>query len=151
MAETTDELKTTPLTALHIELGAKMVPFAGYSMPVQFSGVMAEHHAVRDAAGLFDVSHMGQLHLTGPTALKSADRLLTRRVSTQKPGRVRYALLCNEAGEVFRTHFHEVRAQVAGQATLRMKCRPDFFAAGFVHAVEIGLDDVFDIGLVAHG
>ena len=62
----TDSLKTTPLHALHIELGAKMVPFAGYDMPVQYpAGVLAEHLHTRDAAGLFDVSHMGQAFLKG--------------------------------------------------------------------------------------
>ena len=62
-------LLSTPLNALHIELGARMVPFAGYSMPVQYpSGLMAEHHHTRSAAGLFDVSHMGQLRLVGADA-----------------------------------------------------------------------------------
>jgi aminomethyltransferase len=62
-------LLTTPLNALHIELGARMVPFAGYSMPVQYpAGLMAEHHHTRTAAGLFDVSHMGQLRLVGADA-----------------------------------------------------------------------------------
>ena len=60
------DLKTTPLNALHLELGARMVPFAGYSMPVQYpAGLMTEHRHTRTAAGLFDVSHMGQLRLTG--------------------------------------------------------------------------------------
>ncbi|HSV34574.1 MAG TPA: glycine cleavage system aminomethyltransferase GcvT, partial [Ramlibacter sp.] len=60
-------LQQTPLHALHLELGARMVPFAGYSMPVQYpAGLMAEHHHTRTAAGLFDVSHMGQLRLVGP-------------------------------------------------------------------------------------
>jgi aminomethyltransferase len=64
-------LLTTPLNALHIELGARMVPFAGYSMPVQYpAGLMAEHHHTRKAAGLFDVSHMGQLRLVGPMPLR---------------------------------------------------------------------------------
>ena len=64
----TDLLKT-PLHALHTELGARMVPFAGYSMPVQYpAGLMAEHHHTRNAAGLFDVSHMGQLRLVGADA-----------------------------------------------------------------------------------
>src|SRR4029453_16998428 len=62
-----EELLTTPLHALHQELGARMVPFAGYSMPVQYpAGLMAEHHHTRHSAGLFDVSHMGQLRLRGP-------------------------------------------------------------------------------------
>src|SRR5215204_1201355 len=64
-----DALLKTPLHDLHIELGARMVPFAGYSMPVQYpAGLMAEHLHTRQAAGLFDISHMGQLRLTGPAA-----------------------------------------------------------------------------------
>lgn len=94
------ELLRTPLTALHERLGARMVEFAGYSMPVQYRSIVAEHCAVREAAGLFDVSHMGQLVLEGAEALAFADRLLSRPMSTLAPGRVRYALLCNEAGGV---------------------------------------------------
>ena len=67
---TESELLKTPLHALHLELGARMVPFAGYSMPVQYpAGLMAEHKHTRNAAGLFDISHMGQLRLVGPCLL----------------------------------------------------------------------------------
>ena len=73
----TESLLTTPLNALHIELGARMVPFAGYSMPVQYpAGLMAEHHHTRNAAGLFDVSHMGQLRLVGPDAAAAFETLM---------------------------------------------------------------------------
>ena len=75
-AETTALLQT-PLNALHLELGARMVPFAGYSMPVQYpEGLMAEHHHTRRAAGLFDVSHMGQLLLSGPEAAAAFESLM---------------------------------------------------------------------------
>ncbi len=94
------ELRHTPLHDAHVRLGARIVPFAGYAMPVQYESIVAEHKAVREAAGLFDVSHMGQIHLEGAGALASADRLLSRRASPQKVGRVRYALLCNEDGGV---------------------------------------------------
>ena len=77
-----------------------MVDFAGFSMPVQYTSIIEEHRAVRETAGLFDVSHMGQIHLTGPEAMATGDRLLSRPVSTQPPGRGRYALLCNESGGV---------------------------------------------------
>ena len=90
--------RRTPLHDAHVRLGARMVEFAGFSMPVQYTSIVEEHRAVREAAGLFDVSHMGQIHLSGPEALASGDRLLSRRVSTQREGRVRYALLCNESG-----------------------------------------------------
>lgn len=93
-------LLRTPLHDAHVRLGARMVPFAGFSMPVQYASIVDEHRAVRETAGLFDVSHMGQIHLTGPSALASGDHLLSRRVSTQREGRVRYALLCNESGGV---------------------------------------------------
>jgi aminomethyltransferase len=91
-------LRRTPLYESHRRLDARMVDFAGFEMPVQYTSILEEHRAVRQAAGLFDVSHMGQLALTGPGAVAAAERLLTRGVRTLKPGRVRYALLCNEAG-----------------------------------------------------
>jgi aminomethyltransferase len=93
-------LKQTPLHDLHEQLGARMVEFAGYHMPVQYSGIKAEHGAVREAVGLFDVSHMGQLHLMGADAAATVDRLCSRRISDLAVGRVRYALLCNESGGV---------------------------------------------------
>lgn len=88
----------TPLYARHVELGARMVEFAGFSMPVQYTSIIDEHAAVRDHAGLFDVSHMGQIHLAGSAALATAERLLTCRVDDLRPGRVRYGLLCNDEG-----------------------------------------------------
>ena len=88
----------TPLYARHVELGARMVDFAGFSMPVQYSSIKAEHAAVRETAGLFDVSHMGQIHLSGPGAVQSVERLLTAPVENLREGRVRYAMLCNHEG-----------------------------------------------------
>ncbi|MGI9590217.1 MAG: glycine cleavage system aminomethyltransferase GcvT, partial [Myxococcota bacterium] len=70
------------------------------SMPVQYDSIVGEHRAVREAAGLFDVSHMGQIHLQGPAAIETTERLVTRPVASQKVGRVRYGLLCNEEGGV---------------------------------------------------
>ena len=73
---TESELLKTPLHALHLELGARMVPFAGYSMPVQYpAGLMAEHKHTRNAAGLFDISHMGQLRLVGPDAAAAFEKV----------------------------------------------------------------------------
>ncbi len=94
------ELRRTPLAALHERLGGRMVPFAGFAMPVQYTSIVDEHRAAREAAALFDVSHMGQIALTGAPAGAYADRLCTRAMSTLAPGRVRYALLCNESGGV---------------------------------------------------
>ena len=94
-------LQTTPLHALHLELGARMVPFAGYSMPVQYpSGLMAEHVHTRTQAGLFDVSHMGQLTLSGPQAALAFESLMPVDVVGLAPGRQRYGLLLNEEGGI---------------------------------------------------
>jgi aminomethyltransferase len=93
-------LLRTPLYALHRRLGARLVPFAGYEMPVQYSGILAEHAAVRKAAGLFDVSHMGQIHVRGPGAVAAVERLVSSPVASLRGGRVRYGLLCNEDGGV---------------------------------------------------
>jgi aminomethyltransferase len=93
-------LLRTPLFALHRRLGARLVPFAGWEMPLQYAGILAEHAAVRSAAGIFDVSHMGQIHLRGPAAVAVVERLVTCPVATLRPGRVRYGLLCNEEGGV---------------------------------------------------
>jgi aminomethyltransferase len=92
---------STPLNALHIELGARMVPFAGYSMPVQYpSGLMAEHHHTRTAAGLFDVSHMGQLRLVGPDAAAAFETLIPVDVIDLPVGKQRYGLLLNDEGGI---------------------------------------------------
>ena len=97
----TTELLTTPLNALHIELGARMVPFAGYSMPVQYkSGLMAEHQHTRQAAGLFDVSHMGQLKLIGADAAAALESLMPVDVQGLAEGKQRYGLLLNDEGGV---------------------------------------------------
>ena len=94
-------LLTTPLNALHIELGARMVPFAGYSMPVQYpSGLMQEHAHTRTAAGLFDVSHMGQLVLRGAGAAAAFESLIPMDVIDLPAGKQRYGLLLNEAGGI---------------------------------------------------
>jgi aminomethyltransferase len=94
-------LRHTPLHALHLELGARMVPFAGYSMPVQYpAGVLAEHHHTRRAAGLFDVSHMGQLRLAGSAAATAFETLVPVDVAGLAPGRQRYGLLLSDEGTV---------------------------------------------------
>ena len=93
-------LLRTPLYETHRQLGARMVEFAGFEMPVQYSSILEEHAAVRQRAGLFDVSHMGQIELEGPAAIATAERLLTRPVASLAPGRVRYGLLCNPEGGV---------------------------------------------------
>lgn len=97
----TPELLKTPLYDLHLELGARMVPFAGYAMPVQYpAGLMAEHHHTRSAAGLFDVSHMGQLRLVGPDAAAALETLIPVDVIDLPAGKQRYGLLLNEDGGI---------------------------------------------------
>ena len=96
-----DQLLKTPLYNLHVELGARMVPFAGYSMPVQYpAGLMGEHLHTRAAAGLFDVSHMGQLRLEGPDAAAAFESLMPVDVIDLPVGKQRYGLLLNEAGGI---------------------------------------------------
>ena len=91
----------TPLYDVHVAEGGKIVPFAGYLLPVQYpSGVIKEHMAVRQAAGLFDVSHMGEILFTGPTALNTLNHLLTNDFTDMPEGRVRYSVMCNEKGGV---------------------------------------------------
>jgi aminomethyltransferase len=91
----------TPLHALHLELGAKMVPFAGYAMPVSYpQGILAEHRQCRDSAVLFDVSHMGQLRLHGADAAAALETLVPVDVAGLAPGKQRYALFTNEAGGI---------------------------------------------------
>ena len=98
---TETELLKTPLHALHLELGARMVPFAGYSMPVQYpAGLMAEHKHTRSAAGLFDISHMGQLRLVGPDAAAAFETLMPVDVVGLAPGKQRYGLLLNDEGGI---------------------------------------------------
>ena len=94
------ELKT-PLYDCHVALSGKIVPFAGYLLPVQYpSGVIAEHMAVRQKAGLFDVSHMGEVFLSGPDALSNLNRLMTNDFTSMTDGQVRYSLMCNENGGI---------------------------------------------------
>ena len=93
--------KKTPLYELHVALGGKMVPFGGYLMPVQYpAGIVAEHQAVRTKAGLFDVSHMGELTLEGPGAVETLQWLVTADISRMTDGQVKYAMLCNERGGI---------------------------------------------------
>jgi aminomethyltransferase len=88
----------TPLYDWHIAHHARMVPFGGWDMPVQYSGVIAEHKAVRTSAGLFDVSHMGRLSFAGSQAIDLIQKVWTNNAATMKDGQVRYGLVCNEAG-----------------------------------------------------
>jgi len=96
---TTTNLRTA-LFPVHLELGARMVPFGGWDMPVQYSSILAEVRAVRTATGLFDVSHMGRLYISGPKATELLDWVLTGSAETLRVGRARYCMICNEKGGV---------------------------------------------------
>jgi aminomethyltransferase len=97
---TDDTLKTTPLNAAHRALGARMVGFSGYDMPVQYEGVLAEHRWTREHAGLFDVSHMGQCRISGADAIAQFERFVPGDYAILKAGRQKYSLLLNDQGGV---------------------------------------------------
>jgi aminomethyltransferase len=102
MTESTPDspLKRTPLFDAHVKAGAKMVPFGGWEMPVQYSGIIEEHRAVRGAVGVFDISHMGEFEVRGPRALAALQRLTTNDVSALEVGQVQYSLLCYPEGGI---------------------------------------------------
>ena len=98
--DTIAEIETLPLDAWHRRKGARMVPFAGYDMPIQYEGIVVEHNWTRQQAGLFDVSHMGQLMVTGDKAADELEKLLPGAIASLKPGKVRYSLLVKEDGGI---------------------------------------------------
>ena len=93
-------IQSSPLEALHLRLGARMVPFAGWNMPVQYTSIMDEHAAVRTATGIFDISHMGQFIVSGPGALTWLNRMLANNVAKLEVGQGQYSFLLNERGGV---------------------------------------------------
>jgi len=93
-------MKTTPFTQLHQNLGAKMSSFAGFNMPIEYSGILAEHHAVCEGVGVFDVSHMGEFWVRGPQALSFLQNVTSNDVSALQVGQVQYTYLPNEQGGV---------------------------------------------------
>ncbi len=95
-----NDMKNTPFTDKHISLGAKMAPFAGYNMPISYSGINDEHAAVRTNAGVFDVSHMGEFILKGPDALDLIQRVTTNDASKLTPGKAQYSALTNNEGGI---------------------------------------------------
>ncbi|MDD4921199.1 MAG: glycine cleavage system aminomethyltransferase GcvT [Bacteroidales bacterium] len=93
-------MKTTPFTKIHQDLGAKMSPFGGFLMPIEYSGILAEHHAVCESVGVFDVSHMGEFWVRGPKALDFLQNITSNDVSALQAGQVQYAYFPNEKGGV---------------------------------------------------
>lgn len=94
------DIKSSPLEAAHQALGARLVPFAGWNMPVQYSSIIDEHNAVRNHVGIFDISHMGEFFVSGPEAGKALNRLLTNNIENLKVGQGHYTLMLNERGGV---------------------------------------------------
>jgi aminomethyltransferase len=93
-------LKRTLLHQAHVKAGARMVPFGGWDMPVQYTGIIEEHRTVRSAVGLFDVSHMGELEIEGPGALDALQHLTTNDVTALHVGQVQYSALCYPNGTI---------------------------------------------------
>ena len=100
MTEPATALRRTPLHARHVELGARMVPFAGYEMPIQYASILDEHRTVRSAVGLFDLSHMGEVEVTGQEALAFARYAVVSDPGTLEPGQAQYSMLCDESGGI---------------------------------------------------
>ncbi|HLQ66575.1 MAG TPA: glycine cleavage system aminomethyltransferase GcvT [Candidatus Limnocylindrales bacterium] len=100
MLDTAAALRRTPFHPRHVALGAKMVPFAGHEMPIQYEGILAEHRAVRSGVGVFDVSHMGEIRLSGSGAAAYANRLVTNEVGQLPDGKVVYTPMCLEDGGI---------------------------------------------------
>jgi len=108
----TDSNKRTPLYDSHISAGARMVPFGGWDMPVQYSGIISEVESVRTKVGIFDVSHMGRLYISGPSATEFLDWMLTGSASNLRIGRARYCMICNSVGGVIDdTIFYKLEEQ----------------------------------------
>lgn len=93
-------MKRTPFYEIHRELGAKLAPFAGYEMPVQYDGIITEHKRVRESVGIFDVSHMGEFRVSGKKALDFLQKLTVNDVSKLQPGRAQYSAMCYEDGGI---------------------------------------------------
>lgn len=100
MTESVAEVRETPLTQRHIALGARMVPFAGYRMPIQYSSIIAEHKAVRNSVGLFDLSHMGEFEVSGPGMLEFLERMTTNDVGSLHTYQAQYTLMLNDQGGI---------------------------------------------------
>lgn len=95
-----ENIRRTPLHGRHLRMGARMVPFAGYEMPIQYAGIVEEHLAVRRNAGIFDVSHMGELFVTGPHAAEFVQSIVTNDVDRLHDGRAMYTVMCREDGGI---------------------------------------------------
>jgi len=154
-AQAASDVKHTPLYDLHVAHGAKMVPFAGYAMPVQFpAGIMTEHAHTRDAAGLFDVSHMGQAWLTGDDVCALMERLVPGDLQALKPGRIRYTQLLNQDGgiidDLMLTRIHASDGTDTLFAVVNAACKDgDFAHISSALDGAVAIERLEDRGLIA--
>lgn len=93
-------MKTTPFTHFHEELGARMAPFAGYNMPIEYTGIKDEHNTVREKVGVFDVSHMGEFWVKGPKAFELVQKITSNDVAALTDGKIQYSCFPNETGGI---------------------------------------------------
>src|SRR5665213_3882806 len=137
MSGSHETLKKTPIHEEHVKLGGRMVPFAGYDMPVQYTGIVDEHRAVREACGLFDVSHMGRLQMDGEHAVSVVDYLVTNDIQKLEDGQAAYTCCCNEAGTILDDLIiykaNSERVYVVCNASNRFKIVPHFTKASENH------------------
>ena len=151
----TDSNKKTPLYDSHLAAGARMVPFGGWDMPVQYSGIISEVESVRTKVGLFDVSHMGRMYISGSSATEFLDWMLTGSASTLRIGRARYCMICNPSGGVIDdTIFYKLEEQNyllipnAGNRDAVVSWFNDWNEKKFANGCNI-LDRTCDTGLLA--
>jgi len=134
------DLKETPLFEEHVRLGGKIVPFAGYAMPVQYpTGIRAEHHAVREKAGLFDVSHMGEFRVRGGDAQAFVAYATTNDPSRLEPGDAQYSAMCHETGGVI----DDLIVYCMGEADYRLVVNAANMAKDWAHLSGLARD--FDV------
>ncbi len=125
MTGTAAALRHTPLHDRHVALGARMVPFAGWEMPVQYGGIIDEHRTVRSAVGLFDLSHMGEIGISGSEALAFARYAVVSDPGTLEPGQAQYSMLCTEDGGIIDDLIvYRTERGVVEEAAARLGARP---------------------------
>src|SRR5688572_4792256 len=140
-------LKRTPFHDFHLSAGARMVEFAGWEMPLVYTGIVEEHHQCRNSGAFFDVSHMGRLRFAGKDAEKFLNMLVTRDVTKMKPGQSRYSFVCNERGGIMddvivARHDHANEWSMVCNASNRPKIVGHFERVRQVNGFDVVMDDV---------
>ncbi len=137
----TQSMHTTPFHQFHIDHGAKMVPFAGWEMPLHYGSIMDEHRQVRSSGGLFDVSHMGRLRFAGKDACRFLDRVCTRQIHGMESGQARYSIVCNQSGGCH----DDVLVYCIDDAEYLMVCNASNRAKLLEHFATVKNDDTFQL------